>query len=117
LSSLICKYHRVRQSGEIGQLICGICGYKIEITKEKEILEKKKNETWYINNRPYHVKTINMNHHLSALEIVELLTNGGLLLRREPRPRSVGSPVIILSIGYFDIVVEPYDLFRQAKSD
>ena len=58
-----------------------------------------------------------MNHHLGALEIVELLTNGGLLLRREPRPRSVGSPVIILSIGHFDVVIEPYDLFEQVKSD
>ena len=58
-----------------------------------------------------------MNHHLGALEIVELLPDGGLLLRREPRPRSVGSPVVILSVGHFDIVVEPYDLLRQGESD
>jgi hypothetical protein len=56
-----------------------------------------------------------MNHHLGALEIVELLTDGGLLLRREPRPRSVGSSVVILSVGHFDIVVEPYNLLRIAS--
>ena len=51
-----------------------------------------------------------MNHHLGALEFVELFTDGSLLLRREASPWSVGSPIVILSIGYFDIIVKPYDL-------
>ena len=76
-------------------------------------LQRYGNETCCGTNSPYHVKTINMNHHFGALEIVELLANGGLLLRRKPRPRPVGSTVIILSIGHFDVVIEPYDLFRQ----
>ncbi len=65
----------------------------------------------HADNSPYHVKTINMNHHLGALEVIELLANCGLLLGCKPCPRSIGSTVIILSVGHFDVVIEAYDLF------
>lgn len=64
---------------------------------------------------PYHVKAVNVHHHLSALKFVELFTDGSLLLRREASPWSVGSPIVILSIGYFDVVVKPYDLLQIQK--
>ncbi len=31
---------------------------------------------------PYHVKTIDVNHHFSALKFVQLFTDGSFLLRR-----------------------------------
>ena len=75
-------------------------------------MQKKKKQI-----APYHIKTIYMNHHFCALEFVEFFTNGGLFLRSQPRPRPVGSPVVVLSVCHFDIVVEAYDLREKHRAE
>ena len=69
---------------------------------------------------PNHVETVDVHHHLGALKVVELLSDGRLLLRGQARPRPVGPTVVVLRVGHFHVVVESNNLSRkraQKKSD
>ena len=57
--------------------------------------------------------TIVVNIHLRGFIIVEFLSNVGLVLRREPGPRFVSAPVIFVTRGYFNIVIELYYLNKK----
>ena len=48
--------------------------------------------------------------HLVRLVVVELLPDGSLVLGREPRPRLVRAPVVLVARRHLDVVVELDDL-------
>lgn len=52
--------------------------------------------------------------HLRRLEIVQLLSDGCLVLGSESGPRFVRSSVVFMTRGNFDVVVEFYYLWRIA---
>lgn len=47
--------------------------------------------------------------HFGAFEFVQFLAYSGLILGREPRPRFVSPPIVVVSLRHLDIVVEPND--------
>ena len=55
------------------------------------------------------MSTLLMHFHLGALVEIELISDHGLVARREPRPRLVGTTVIVLHLGDLNVVVETYD--------
>lgn len=60
-------------------------------------------------NVPRQMATPLVNSHLWAFKFIEFLADCCLVLRREPRPRLVGSPVVVLRLGHLDVVVEADD--------
>jgi len=50
--------------------------------------------------------TFVVNIHLGGFVVVQLLPDVRLVLRREPGPRLVRAPVILVTRGHLDIVVE-----------
>ena len=54
--------------------------------------------------------TLFMHVHLVGLVVVELLPDGRLVLGRQPRPRLVGAPVVLVARRHLDVVVELDDL-------
>jgi len=59
---------------------------------------------------PGEVSAFLVNGHLRAFKLVQLLSNGSLIFRSQSRPGLVGSPVVIVSLRYLDVIVEPDDL-------
>lgn len=57
-----------------------------------------------------------MNGHLRTLKLVQLLPNGCLVLRSQPRPGFVGPSVVVVGLRDFDVVVEPDDLFDKESN-
>ena len=62
---------------------------------------------------PNHVETINVDHHFCAFEFVEFFANGSLLLRCQAGPWPVGPPVVVLSIGDFNVIVKANNLINN----
>lgn len=56
------------------------------------------------------MSTAFVHRHLGAFELVQLLPDGGLVLRGEPRPRFVRPPVVIVGLRHLDVVVKADDL-------
>ena len=52
------------------------------------------------------VPRVLMHVHLGRLEVVELLADHGLVARRQPGPRLVGAPVILVGLRHLYVVVE-----------
>lgn len=48
--------------------------------------------------------------HLGGLELVQLLANGGLVLRRQSCPWLVRPAIVVVGLRHLDVVVEPNDL-------
>jgi len=48
--------------------------------------------------------------HFGGLELVQLLANGGLVLRRQSCPRLVRPSIVVVGLRDLDVVVEPDDL-------
>ena len=51
--------------------------------------------------------------HFGGLVVVQLLADVGLVLGREPGPRLVGAPVVLVARRHFDVVVELDNLNRH----
>lgn len=51
-----------------------------------------------------------VHRHFGALELVQLLAYGRLVLGRQPRPRLVRTPIVVVRLRHLDVVVEADDL-------
>jgi hypothetical protein len=60
--------------------------------------------------------TVFVHVHLVGLVVVELLPDGGLVLRRQPRPRLVRAPVVLRAGRHLNVVVEFNDLKRYLRN-
>lgn len=56
------------------------------------------------------MSTALMHRHLGTLELVQLLAYCGLVFGRQPRPRFVCPPIVVVRLRHLDVVVEPDDL-------
>lgn len=52
--------------------------------------------------------------HLVGLEVVELFTDGGLVFGSQSGPWLVGSPIVLVARGHFDIITK-FDYLKEAK--
>lgn len=60
--------------------------------------------------KPGKVTTAFVHGHLRTFELVQFLPYGSLVLGGEPRPRLIRSPVVVVRLRYFDVIVEADDL-------
>lgn len=51
-----------------------------------------------------------VHRHLRALELVQLLADRRLVLGRQPRPRFVRAPIVVVRLRHLDVVVEADNL-------
>lgn len=69
-----------------------------------------KTKTIQINHQPRQMATSFVNSHLWAFKFIEFLANRRLILRCQPRPWLVGSPIVVLRLCHLDVVIEANNL-------